>query len=210
MTVPDRPLDFDEFDPYYRWLGIQKKFRPPTHYQLLGVAVTESERGIIEAASNRHLNNIQQYRGTQYDAIANRLGFEIEVATVTLLSGQLRIEYDLTLKSRKLPVRIWGRRNYIRPYAPTASVGEGSEIVSTFAGVMGVILFGIIIMAGVTFYFPWQRVVFSGYAESVGGAGDFENRDANRLAPNQVDAQPNPPQRNARPDAVKRGETGSC
>ena len=162
MSIPNRLVDFDEFDPYYRWLGIAKKHRPPTYYQLSGVAVTESDRGIIDAALNRQKTHVLQFRGTEQDAFAARLLYEIEMASVTLLSPQLRREYDLSLESKRVPWAIWRRRIvYVPAYNRSASVGEGSEIVSTFAGVMGVILLGIVIMTGITFYMPWQKIVFS-------------------------------------------------
>lgn len=198
MHIPDRPVDFDEFDPYYRWLGIAKKFRPPSYYQLLGVSVTESDRGLIESAMKRQQTHVLQYRGTQYDEIAARLLFEIELAATTLLSPQLRREYDLTLKSKRIPWEIWRRGKAQGPaYNPSTPVGEGAEIVRSFAGVMSVILLGFAIMAAISFNLPWQKVVFNG-----GNDGPVQGELVNENAQKPASQQPHPlpPKRLANPE----------
>jgi len=188
MDIPDRPVDFDEFDPYYRWLGIAKKFRPPSYYQLLGVSVTESDRSLIESAMKRQQTHVLQYRGTQYDEIAARLLFEIELAATTLLSPQLRREYDLTLRSKRVPWEIWRRGKPQGPaYNPSTPVGEGAEIVRSFAGVMSVILLGFAIMATLSFNLPWQKIVFNG-----GNDDPVQGELVNGNAPKSANQQPRP------------------
>ena len=36
------------FDPYHKWLGIPEDQRPPTYYQLLGVAANEGDAEVIQ------------------------------------------------------------------------------------------------------------------------------------------------------------------
>ena len=50
------------FDPYHKWLGIPKDQRPPTYYQLLGIAGGESDVEVIEEAAIRQSTHLRAYQ----------------------------------------------------------------------------------------------------------------------------------------------------
>ena len=50
------------FDPYHKWLGIPPGRRPPTHYQLLGIAPEEQDPEVIEEAAIRQTAHVRTYQ----------------------------------------------------------------------------------------------------------------------------------------------------
>jgi|GEM_PF-1596800 len=147
----------DEFDPYYKWLGIPRNQRPPTHYQLLGVDPTEAERDVIEAAAERQRSHVQRFRGTEYEKPAAKLLYEIGEAETCLLDPQLRMDYDRLLResTRKTRKRIL---SFGKP--PAIHSGGPPELVPTFLKIVGILLAAMIIMAGFSFMLPWDEVAF--------------------------------------------------
>ncbi len=82
------------FDPYHKWLGISKKHRPPTYYQLLGIDSDEDDLEVIEEAAmmrTAHLRSFQS--GPQAEHCANLLT-EIAEAAETLRDSEKRRAYD--------------------------------------------------------------------------------------------------------------------
>lgn len=143
-----------DFDPYYRWLGLPKNQRPPTHYQLLGISPTEDDRPAIKVAIKRQSNMVKSQREATHDEIANRVLYEIQEAGVTILDPYLRKEYDTRLARRKVLPRRRSAAEPLPPYAPSRSVGEGTEFVRTYFGIASTLLAAFIIMALVTFLQP--------------------------------------------------------
>jgi len=88
------------FDPYYKWLGIPPHQQPPTHYRLLGVEVFEADRDVIEAAAERHMAHLQNYKIGPQSELSQKLLNEIARAKVCLLNPLSKAAYDLELKSR--------------------------------------------------------------------------------------------------------------
>lgn len=82
------------FDPYHKWLGIPKDQRPPTHYQLLGIAPGESDPEVIDEAAVRQTAHVRTYQIGQHGADCTRLLNEISVAKMTLLNPAKRKAYD--------------------------------------------------------------------------------------------------------------------
>lgn len=82
------------FDPYRKWLGIPDGQRPPTHYQLLGIAPDERDRDVINAAVVRQSAFIRTFQNGQHAAEATRLLNEIAAAKVCLLDPAKRAQYD--------------------------------------------------------------------------------------------------------------------
>lgn len=150
----------DEFDPYYRWLGIPKDQRPPNHYQLLGIAATEDDRKTIEDAIQRQTNLIKTQREPEQDEIANRVLYEIQEAGITVLDPYCRKEYDASIARSKPVARQPLRAEPLPPYTPSRSVGEETEIARSYFGIVSILLCAFIIMAVVSFMLPWRRVVF--------------------------------------------------
>lgn len=59
------------FDPYRKWLGIPPECRPPTHYQLLGIAPDERDLEVIDAAK---ICLMDPAKRAEYDADLKRKG----------------------------------------------------------------------------------------------------------------------------------------
>jgi hypothetical protein len=88
------------FDPYLHWLAIPAHFRPPSHYDLLGVPVFEARPDVIAASAEHRLLVLGPYFAGPYAAWAARLKAEVENARTCLLNGQSKAVYDLWLRQR--------------------------------------------------------------------------------------------------------------
>ncbi|MFO0925981.1 MAG: hypothetical protein U0736_02955 [Gemmataceae bacterium] len=84
-------------DPYHRWLGIPKHLRPPTYYQLLGIAPDETDREVIEEAALRQTSHVRTYQTGPFAQPCTALLNEIAQAKATLLNPAKRKEYDARL-----------------------------------------------------------------------------------------------------------------
>jgi len=87
------------FDPYHKWLGIPNDQRPPTHYQLLGVAEAEQDAEVIEEAAIRQATHVRSYQLGPHAADCARILKEIASARLTLLNPTKRKEYNKRLAS---------------------------------------------------------------------------------------------------------------
>jgi len=85
------------FDPYHRWLAIPQGQRPPTYYQLLGIAPNETDAEVIQEAALRQASHIRTYQTGRYAKESQALLNEIGQAKVTLLNPEKRKEYDARL-----------------------------------------------------------------------------------------------------------------
>ena len=85
------------FDPYHRWLAIPQRHRPPTYYQLLGIASDEADSEVIREAALRQVNHIRTYQTGPNAQICQTLLNEIGQARVTLLNPEKRKDYDARL-----------------------------------------------------------------------------------------------------------------
>jgi anaphase-promoting complex subunit 4/WD40 domain-containing protein len=91
------------FDPYHKWLAIPTTQRPPTHYQLLGVAPGESDVEVIEEAAIRQTTHVRAYQvGPNAESCARLLN-EIAKARQVLVDPRKRKEYDQNLAASELP-----------------------------------------------------------------------------------------------------------
>src|SRR3954447_5892537 len=89
--MPEKDLTFD---PYHKWLGIPKHLRPPTYYQLLGLAAAEADREVIEEAAIRQTTHVRAYQVGPHAQACTRLLNEIAAARQVLLDPKRRKEYD--------------------------------------------------------------------------------------------------------------------
>jgi WD40 repeat protein len=94
----------DEFDPYHKWLGIAKKFRPPTLYHLLGIDPDETDREVIEEAALQRSAHLRSYQVGAHADLCTRLLNEIAAARLTLLNPTKRAAYDASLAPKAVPV----------------------------------------------------------------------------------------------------------
>ena len=150
----------ENFDPYHKWLSIPLAKRPPTYYQLLGISPDEQDRVVIEAATARQSAFVARFRGGEDDRLAVQLLFEIEQARFELLNPDLRCRYDPTLKRTRKGRK--GPRRFVQdvplPSSEGRAVGEGSELVRDYLGIVSVILAAFVIMAVISFYLPWEKL----------------------------------------------------
>ncbi len=85
------------FDPYHQWLDIPSGRRPPTYYQLLGIAADESDAEAIKEAALRRTAHVCAFQtGPQAEA-CTRLLNELAQARATLLNPSARAAYDAQL-----------------------------------------------------------------------------------------------------------------
>ncbi len=152
----DKPQPSD-FDPYYRWLGIPKGQRPPSHYRLLGISPTEEDHEVIKGAVEHQTTLVRNQKQPEQESIATRLLYEIQEAGMVILDPYRRKQYDAFLEQSKPSQKQRSIPEPFPPYTPSQPVGEGNEIVRTYFGVMSIILGGFIIMALVSFMLPWRK-----------------------------------------------------
>src|SRR5205823_11152013 len=96
LTMADEK-DVAAFDPYYKWLGIPKDQRPPTYYQLLGLAKGESDTEVIDEAAIRQTTHVRAYQLGAHAAVCTRVLNEISHAREVLLNAQKKKDYDQKL-----------------------------------------------------------------------------------------------------------------
>jgi hypothetical protein len=87
------------FDPYHKWLGIPKGKRPPTHYQLLGIAADEADAEVIKEAALRQTAHVRVFQTGPHSEVCTCLLNEIAQARAVLLNAELREAYDARLQS---------------------------------------------------------------------------------------------------------------
>lgn len=90
----------NEFDPYYRWMGIPPKDQPPNHYRLLGLELFESDADAIENAADRHTAYIRTFQSGSHAGASQKLLNEIATAKVCLLDPHKRAAYDAELRQQ--------------------------------------------------------------------------------------------------------------
>lgn len=155
-----------DFDPYYRWLGIPKGKRPVNHYQLLGVSRKEQDKEIIREAAERQKMVVKTFEPDPSNPVASRVLYEIEEASFVLLDNDFRSRYNAFLKEKK------GKKSWSRAYnkwrkgmlkksklpEEYVTISQSSGFVEEFAIVFSIIFVGFVLMAAITFYFPWTKI----------------------------------------------------
>lgn len=140
------------FDSYHKWLGIPPENQPPHYYQLLGISVKEQDADVIQTAAQRQRSSIEDHLHGPHHREATQLIYEIEEAELTLLSPELREDYDQRVK---LVLKRQKSKQSGRNLDPDSNrpAGEGSGLMRRFFGITSVILIAFLIMA----YFAYQR-----------------------------------------------------
>ncbi|MCL6501221.1 MAG: hypothetical protein K6T86_00965 [Pirellulales bacterium] len=90
------------FDPYRKWLGIPEESRPPTHYQLLGIAPGEQDPEVIDAAAQRQSAFVRTFQEGEHAEEATRILGEIAEACAVLIDPERRAAYDRQLLNSNL------------------------------------------------------------------------------------------------------------
>ena len=151
-----------DFNPYHKWLGIPEKKCPPTFYELLGISLDEEHEEVIKTAAQRQKSHVQQFMASDHAKLVKQLVYQIDEAEFTLLSPELRREYDrrekLFKKRRKNrqvdPIAV---SSHV-PFAGGPTIGEETGFVREYAGIMTVLVVAFMAMAGFSFWLPWEKL----------------------------------------------------
>jgi hypothetical protein len=88
---------FEDFNPYYRWLGIRGSECPPDHYRLLGLETFEDNTEVIMEAADRQMQHIRRHQVGQYAQLSQKLLNELATAKLCLLDPVRKDAYDREL-----------------------------------------------------------------------------------------------------------------
>ncbi|MDX1944308.1 MAG: protein kinase [Pirellulaceae bacterium] len=125
----------DQFDPYYKWLGIPPEEQPPNHYRLLGVRVLEDDLEVIEGAANRQMSHIRDYLEGSQAETAQRILNEIGRAWGSLIHPKLKAAYDANLR-KKLAAAAAPPKT---PAQPTWPEGKAPQTAADFAQCLAIV-----------------------------------------------------------------------
>lgn len=93
----------ENFDPYYKWLGIAPAEQPPNHYRLLGLNLFESDPDVIESGSDRQMTHLRSFQTGPRLRECQQLLNEVAAARVLLLDVQKKQAYDRALQASLIP-----------------------------------------------------------------------------------------------------------
>ena len=93
----------DDFDPYYKWLGIGPEEQPANHYRLLGIRLFEADRDVIDNAVYRQIAHIRTFQLGQHVELSQKMLNELAAAKVCLLDPAKKAAYDAMLRAQKEP-----------------------------------------------------------------------------------------------------------
>lgn len=172
------------FDPYLKWLGIPKDRRPPTYYDILGLAPGESDDDAVRSAAQQRRHFVSLKQGEGHDGEVRRILVQIDESVACLLVPTFKHEYDRRLKigeskagkTRTHPLPTWFEYLQVRIY------GDGSGIVSTLIAIVLVIGTAFALMLWFSFQMPW------GKPASVNSKIAVENRSSDTDIETAVDA----------------------
>lgn len=131
----------EEFDPYYKWLGIPTEQRPPNLYQLVGVQMFEKDFDVIANACDQRMAHLRTFSTSPQRDHAERLLNEVSAARVTLLSPRLKAGYDSNLRAKYPPPGQAGiaSREDTRKLAAGDQIDDFTLIERTGGGKTGVL-----------------------------------------------------------------------
>ncbi len=89
-----------DFDPYETWLGIPAVRRPPTHYDLLGLAPYECDPAAIDRAALRRMSKVRQHQIGPHSDQSQEILSELARARLILMDPDRRTDYDARLRAR--------------------------------------------------------------------------------------------------------------
>ncbi len=89
----------EQFDPYYKWLGIPPSDRPIHFYRLLGIPLFEDNVDVISVAADRQMAHVKTFATGRYAEVSQKILNELGQAKVCLLDFEAKLHYDVELKS---------------------------------------------------------------------------------------------------------------
>ncbi|HUG71284.1 MAG TPA: LamG domain-containing protein [Pirellulaceae bacterium] len=93
----------ENFDPYYKWLGIPPSEQPPNHYRLLGLNLFESDPDVIMNGSDRQMRHLRSFQAGPRVRECQQLLNEVAAAQVHLGDAQRKADYDQMLRASLVP-----------------------------------------------------------------------------------------------------------
>ena len=87
------------FDPYETWLGIPTELRPPTYYDLLGLASHESDPVAIEQAALRRMGKVILHQTGPHGDESHAVLAELAQARQVLMDPDRRADYNAKLRA---------------------------------------------------------------------------------------------------------------
>ena len=91
----------DPFDPYWQWLAIPPAEQPPDHYRILGLRLFETDRPMIAQAARARTEHVRSCHDGSHPEAAERVLEHLAAARDTLLSPELKAQYDNLLVQRE-------------------------------------------------------------------------------------------------------------
>jgi Ca2+-binding EF-hand superfamily protein len=88
----------EDFDPYFKWLGIPPEQQPPNHYRLLGLPEFTDDADVVSHAVDRLMAHLRTFQSGPNSAHSQKLLNEISGARVCLLNADSKAEYDHQLR----------------------------------------------------------------------------------------------------------------
>ena len=112
-----------DFDPYATWLGIPADRRPPTYYDLLGMAVDEPDPAAIEQAALRRMSKVRQHQLGPHSDRSQEVLSELALARLDPDGpgppGRVRRDASSPRRESSRPVGRPGERRRARETSPT-------------------------------------------------------------------------------------------
>ena len=90
----------DNFDAYYRWLGIRPEQQPPSHYRLLGITLFEDDPDVILDAAERQMAHVKTYQLGRHIELSQKILNELAAAKCCLFDPEEKAAYDSWLRSQ--------------------------------------------------------------------------------------------------------------
>ncbi len=90
----------ENFDAYFKWLGIPPEDQPPNHYRLLGVPRFVDDPAVIENAADQRMAHLRVFQTGQHGRLSQKLLNEVAAARVCLLNAERKTAYDAQLRER--------------------------------------------------------------------------------------------------------------
>jgi len=87
----------DDFDHYYKWLGIPPTDQPPNHYRLLGSPNFTDDPEVIANATDQRAAHLRTFQPGPRSALSQRILNEVARARVCLLAPDMKAAYDAQL-----------------------------------------------------------------------------------------------------------------
>lgn len=88
----------EDFDPYFKWLGIPPDEQPPNHYRLLGVPLYTDDDDVIENAADRQMSHVRTFQSGKNVKLTQQILNQVAAAKLCLLDAKDKAAYDRALR----------------------------------------------------------------------------------------------------------------